>query len=390
MKILHTIYDDVDNPWCGGGGAVRALEINRRMAQRHEITLLTGNYPGASLQEVREGIHIHRIGTNRSYALSRLSYSLLLPRYLRRRTFDLWVYDFSAFAPVHAPPSLRARAVLVLHHLMGGHALRKYFGVGLLAWAAEAVNTRLYPRIITVSPGTASQVKSRVGPNVGITTIYNGVDASCFIPDIPDLPAPRPSRQAGANYILYFGRLDIYNKGIDLLLKAFAQIGGDYPDVRLILAGRGTQQRQRELESLCAALNIRDRVEVTGPVSEARKRELFGGALFTCLPSRYEGWGITAIEAGAAGKAVIGADIPGLADAIRKDETGLLVAPENVDALAGAMQHLLGDPEARRRFGQAGREWAGRFTWDRIALQQERAYEQAIRKISKKQRREWD
>ncbi len=377
MKILHTIYDDVDNPWCGGGGAVRALEINRRMARRHQITLLTGNYPGASPRETREGVHIHRIGTNRSYALSRLSYSLLLPRYLRRSTFDLWVYDFSAFAPVHAPPPLRARAVLVLHHLMGGHALRKYFGVGLLAWAVETVNTRLYPRIIAVSPGTASRVKSRAGANVDITIIYNGVDASCFTPDV-----------AEADYILYFGRFDTYNKGIDLLLKAFARIGGDHPGVRLILAGRGTQQRQRELESLCAALNIRDRVEVTGPVSEARKRELFGNALFTCLPSRYEGWGITAIEAGAAGKAVIGTDIPGLSDAIRKDETGLLVPPENPDALAGAMQHLLRDPETRRRFGRAGREWAGRFTWDRVALQQERAYEQAIRKISKKRRRD--
>ena len=46
------------------------------------------------------------------------------------------------------------------------------------------------------------------------------------------------------------------------------------------------------------------------------------------------------------------------------------------------------NPETRRRFGQAGREWAGRFTWDRIVLQQERACEQAIRKISKKRRRD--
>ncbi len=358
---------------------MRAFEINRRLTGRHEITLLTGRYPGAGPEEVREGIHIHRIGTDRSYALSRLSYTLLLPRYLRRFPFDLWVYDFSAFAPACAPAFLRARAVLILHHLMAGHALKKRVGVGLVAWAAEAINTRLYSQIITVSPGTTSQVKARVHPNVGITTIYNGVDASCFVPHAHE-----------ENYILYFGRLDIYNKGIDLLLKAFARLRTDHPDLRLVLAGRGTPERRREVETLCAALNITDRVDVTGPVSDERKRELFGGALFTCLPSRYEGWGITAIEANAAGKAVIGADISGLADAIRKDETGLLVPPENVDALAGAMQHLLGDPQMRRRFGQAGREWARRFTWDRIALQQERAYEQVVCKISKKQRRGWD
>ena len=47
VKILHTIYDDVDNPWCGGGGALRAIEINRRLAKRHKVKMLVGNYPGA-------------------------------------------------------------------------------------------------------------------------------------------------------------------------------------------------------------------------------------------------------------------------------------------------------------------------------------------------------
>jgi glycosyltransferase involved in cell wall biosynthesis len=262
---------------------------------------------------------------------------------------------------------------------MGAHALRKHPGVGLLAWAAEALNTRLFSQIIAVSPGTRSQVKARVGSNVGITTIYNGVDTSCFVPDVRE-----------EDYILFFGRLDIYNKGIDLLLKAFARIRTDHPNLRLILAGRSTPERRREVETLSAALNITDRVDVTGPVSDERKRNLFGGALFTCLPSRYEGWGITAIEASAAGKAVIGTDISGLADAIRKDETGLLVPPENVDALAGAMRRLLRDPETRRRFGQAGREWARRFTWDRIALQQERTYERTVCKLSEKRGRGWD
>ena len=46
MKICHLIYDDVNNPWLGGGGAVRAWEIYRRLAADHEITLVTGKFPG--------------------------------------------------------------------------------------------------------------------------------------------------------------------------------------------------------------------------------------------------------------------------------------------------------------------------------------------------------
>ena len=74
MKICHLIYDDVRNPWLGGGGAVRAREIYRRLAERHEITLISGSYPGSAPDEVIDGIRHLRVGAAHSYASSRLSY----------------------------------------------------------------------------------------------------------------------------------------------------------------------------------------------------------------------------------------------------------------------------------------------------------------------------
>ena len=47
MNILHTLYDDIDNPWCGGGGALRTWEIARRLSHKHQITILSGAYPNA-------------------------------------------------------------------------------------------------------------------------------------------------------------------------------------------------------------------------------------------------------------------------------------------------------------------------------------------------------
>ncbi|MDA0709309.1 MAG: glycosyltransferase family 4 protein, partial [bacterium] len=175
------------------------------------------------------------------------------------------------------------------------------------------------------------------------------------------------------DYILYFGRLDTHTKGIDILFRAFARLGR--ADVRLILAGRGAPERIGELRNLATELGIDDRTVFLGAATQSQKNDLFGGALFVCMPSRYEGWGIVAIEAGAAGKAVIGTDIPGLADAIRHNETGLLVPSENPDALARAMGHLLDDPTRRRDLGNGGRKWADQFTWDRIAAEQERVYQ---------------
>ena len=66
MNILHTLYDDIDNPWCGGGGALRTWEIARRLSHKHQITILTGAYPDALREETREGVHIRRVGSDRS------------------------------------------------------------------------------------------------------------------------------------------------------------------------------------------------------------------------------------------------------------------------------------------------------------------------------------
>ncbi len=92
------------------------------------------------------------------------------------------------------------------------------------------------------------------------------------------------------------------------------------------------------------------------------------------MPSRFEGWGLAAVEASAAGKAVVATRIPGLADAVRDGETGILVEPESASALASGLRRLLEDPRERRRLGRSGRRWAERFTWDRVSAAQEEIY----------------
>ena len=363
MNILHTIYDDPNNPWCGGGGAIRTWEISRRLAHKHQITILTGAYPNAPKEEIRDGVHIRRLGSGRSYLLSRMSFACLASREIARIRTDLWVHQFSAFAPLCVSAEQRRDGLLEFSHFMGDHAIEKYPLLGHIARKAERRALRLHPHILTVSPTAKHQLEERLPNNKNDTQfylVYNGVDQLCF-------DAPWGER----DYILYFGRLDIHNKGIDTLLSAFAKTRAD---IRLVLAGKGTPQRQRELRAMTDALDIANRLELTGPVTPEQKNDLIGNALFVCIPSRYEGWGIVAIEAGAASKAVIGTNIPGLADAIRPDETGLLVPPENPDALARAIERLLNDAPLRQRLGRAGRDWAERFTWDRTAENQERIY----------------
>jgi glycosyltransferase involved in cell wall biosynthesis len=81
-------------------------------------------------------------------------------------------------------------------------------------------------------------------------------------------------------------------------------------------------------------------------------------------PSPKEGWGLTVVEAGACGTAVVASDAPGLRDSVRRDETGLLVPFGDDAALADALIRVLTDEPLRGRLARAGVEWAARFRWD--------------------------
>ena len=367
MRICHLIYDDVGNPWLGGGGAVRAREIYRRLAERHEITLITGNFPGAQQRQSDDGIEIVRVGSESGYVRSRLSYCVSATAELRRRDWDVWVNEFSAYAPLRTTRQLRSRGVLLFFHFMGSHALRKHPFAGGAAWWAERRVLGAYQHIITVSPSVRQAVERRIGKSdVHIDCVVNGVDARYF-----------QTTPLEDSFILYLGRLDIHTKGIDLLLEAFARLAPDYPEIKLKLVGRGDAAQLERVGRLIEACDVRDRVEAVGAVSEAEKTELLSRALFSCVPSRYEGWGMTAVEAAASAKAVVGTRIDGLRDAIVDGETGLLVEPQSPEAIEAGMRRLLDDDALRLRLGTKGREWARQFDWDQLAQQQEAVLQRA-------------
>jgi len=125
-------------------------------------------------------------------------------------------------------------------------------------------------------------------------------------------------------------------------------------------------------------LNLKNRVDFLGDLTEEEKKKFLSSSMFVVMPSRFEGWGIVAIEAQACEKAVIGTDIPGLKDAVKNSETGILVEPDNPYALMIAMKSLIEDKEKRLRLGRNGKVWAKNFKWDNIAKEQLEFYKEVI------------
>src|SRR5205823_6611711 len=159
---------------------------------------------------------------------------------------------------------------------------------------------------------------------------------------------------------LALGRVEPY-KRVDLLVDAVAAL----PGVRLVVAGSGTGLGA--VRARVAAGDVEDRVEVRGAVDEEEKVRLLQTAHVVASASEKEGWGLTVLEAAACGTPAVATDVPGLRDAIRDGETGLLVPSGDVAALSHALGRVLGDPALRARLGTAAIRLAARFDWDATA-----------------------
>ncbi len=102
-------------------------------------------------------------------------------------------------------------------------------------------------------------------------------------------------------------------------------------------------------------------------MSEDDKLELMRTAWIHVLVSEKEGWGISNLEAAACGTPSVAADAPGLRESVVDGVTGLLVPPDDPDALAAAMRSLIEDPARRDAMGREARRFSERFTWDAAA-----------------------
>jgi L-malate glycosyltransferase len=172
-------------------------------------------------------------------------------------------------------------------------------------------------------------------------------------------------------------------KGLKYLVEAFAILRRRYgPRMRLRIAGEGPERGS--LEALIARLDLSDSVELAGWVEHEQLPTFLGGLDVFALPSTWEGFGVSAVEASAVGLPVVASNIHGIPDAVRDGVTGLLVPPKSPAAIATAVTRLVEDESLRRRMGLAGRAFVAReYDWKSNAAQMERIYEDLVSGASK-------
>lgn len=170
---------------------------------------------------------------------------------------------------------------------------------------------------------------------------------------IPNGVPIRPARTqlARSPTILYAGRL-VPEKGVDVLMRAFARVVHDVPDARLAVVGGG---EAGSLRRLALELGVLDSVELTGRLQREEMERRFEGAWVQAVPSRWEEpFGNVAVEAMMRGTAVVASASGGLTEIV-DERSGMLVPPGDAGLLANALVRILSAPKLAESLGAAGR-----------------------------------
>jgi glycosyltransferase involved in cell wall biosynthesis len=253
------------------------------------------------------------------------------------------------------PAGALARVPLRVSTKHGFNAFRAH---GALA-AADRFAAQFAHRQIAISAGLADYLAATEGfDRDAFTVVHYGIDAG---PEPPPPPAePR---------FVAVGRL-IRIKGFDVLLEAFAAARAEVPELTLEIAGAGPEDAALRAAAP-EGVTFLGRVDPVAPVYER-------GAVVV-VPSRGEGFGMVALEAAERGRAAIVSDVGGLPEIVDHGTTGIVVPPEDVDALTRAIVELARDPQRVRTLGAAARQRAvGSFSADAAAAGVARLYRQAL------------
>ncbi len=204
-------------------------------------------------------------------------------------------------------------------------------------------------------------------PNERITVIGLGVEPAAFITASGDL-IRREYGWGDDPVIAYIGQ-QVAHKGIDTLIAAMQLVWPEYPAARLLIAGSLTTYTA-VLEGLINQLPLewRSRISHIHNFSEEVKPALFSASDIFTYPSAYESFGLTLLEAWAAGRPVVACREGAPGSIISPEEDGLLVKYHDPLELAQALKTLLAEPERRKQMGRAGQQKIlARYTWDIVA-----------------------
>ncbi|MGC4192282.1 MAG: glycosyltransferase [Thermomicrobiales bacterium] len=329
------------------------------------------------------------------------------PEDLPKNDLVPWIHDFASEAALY---SLRAQVrydIIHGHYWLSGLAaeqLKRYWHVPSLlmfhttahmknAVAASAdreTALRLETEralvheadgLVAGNPDERADLAAMLGSATSdtICMIPPGVDLTRFHPGNTLAERAALGLDPHEQLVLAVGRVDPI-KGFDTLLEAFRHLVRQNGRARLLLAGGAIDDMGNPVgpmttyARITVDLGIRDRVRFVGSIPHEELVHWYRAVDVVAVPSRYESFGLVAIEAMASGAAVVATNVGGLRFSVEDEVSGLLVPHSQPVPLADALTRVLSDDTLRERLGRSGVTAAQRFSWETVGLRIERMY----------------
>ena len=397
MRICFLTQEDIVIPPGGTGTYVRSI-ATYLAARGHDVHVVSRRLSGQPAEEQFDGVHIHRVWAPGPAVL----YSPMFFKRSARRVSNL--ESASPFQIIHGnlpllsslgySASAGQRHVETVHSSLAGLVgTTDHRPLSALNWneaalrvlrpviaRAERHTLKRATQVISVSEGLVDEIERAMpGVSAKVHVIPNGVDTERFRPAVAKAPLRRQlSLGIDDVIVLYLGRLMEGKRVIDLV-RAMPAVRDAVPQVRLVIAGRPTSYLRSVLAE-AVSLGVADATISLGHVPYAEVPDLIGAADCYVLPSSYEGFPFTTLEAMSCGVPVVGTKVAGIIDQIQDGETGLLVPVGRPDLLADAIIRVLFDRGLAARLAGNGRRRVETFyAWRAIGAQHELLLEAILR-----------
>lgn len=342
-RVVISSFDNPVHPHYQGGG-VAVIKAMAGLGEDFDVTVLTVGRRSESV--LLNGIRYRRLPLEwAGPRAGQLVYHAVLPFAARRIRHDLWIENFTPpFSTSFLPLFVRTPVLGFAQALQGRELSRRYrFPFFLI----ERLGLRCYRDVLVLNPADQALV-SAANPAAAVHLIPNGIQTA----DLDE------KMLGGGEHVLFLGRIDVWKKGIDYLIEAYERSRLDLP---LLIAGAGLAREERRLAGLVARTSAD--VRWIGHVTGKRKRELLERSAFVVVPSRYETFGLSALEAMAHAKPVLHFDLPTLGWM----DGDVAVPAYDTAALAEQMRTLAGDEPLRRELGRKAHTAAQKYGHDETA-----------------------
>ncbi len=360
-----------------GGIAPHVYNLSRHLADLGVDTyIVTCDFPGAPEREEINGVHVVRVDSYKTPSPDFATWDYLMNVNMQEEAATIISNLNGRVDLIHAHDWLVANAAIGLKHIFrvplvatihstevgrrnGLHTDYERMIHQTEAWLAHEAW-----KVVCCSRYMASHIQWAFGlPENKVVVIPNGINADMFKQEFDKERFRSKFASPDEKIILFVGRL-VYEKGVHVLINAIPRVLARV-NAKFVIVGDGCMRGS--LSGQVQTMGLAHKTFFTGFLDEQSLRFLYQCADVCVVPSLYEPFGITALEAMAAGVPVIVSDTGGLAEIVEHDKTGVKVFANNPESLAWGITRVLLNPSYAELIKlNAHREVLKRYSWSNV------------------------